>query len=96
MLANPSSPHSQYPLEGHLAIGLAKGNELVADDLEASLRTSRVLVSGEKLEKNVGAPSQFPVQPSVSLVPSAVIRRPDGTSQRRIAVSVGASSSRGT
>ena len=91
-----SSSPRQYPLEGRVAIGLAEGNELVAKDLEARLPHQLRVRLGRETQKNVGAPSQSPVQASVSLVPSAVISRPRRTSQRRIRAKVGASSSRGT
>ncbi len=67
-------------MEGDLAFGLDHGHELVEEQLEPGLDSSRRVVSGGKLEKNIVVPSQSPVHASVSLVPKEASRSPPGTS----------------
>ncbi len=77
-----SSSTCQDPVEGRVALGLADRDELVAEQLEASLGRRRRFVSGSNPEKYVGAPRKSPVQPGRSLAPSVVRSKPPGVSHR--------------
>jgi hypothetical protein len=74
-----------------------EGNELVANDLEARLPHQPCIRVGRKAGRRTSVlQASPPVQASVSPAPTAVISRPQGTSQRWIRANRGASSSRGT